>query len=127
MFAAHRFIQGGWVNDGNFADTAVPVAESESADVYVLSIPSFQWLKVNNPSGGARAYGTCHTTGNNQMILVGGFNYTNSIHPRYDTPDPWTQQLAVFDMTALQWKDKYEASADPYVTPERVKLLYANS
>ena len=115
----HRFIHGGQF-------TAL-VAESESADVYVLSLPSFQWLKVGNPSGGTRAYGTCHTTGNNQIVLIGGFDYTYNVHPRFGNPDPWNQQLAVFDMTALQWKDKYEASADPYIAPGPVKSFYNSS
>ena len=61
------------------------------------------------------------------MILVGGYNYTRNLHPRYGDPDPWTQQLAVFDTTALQWKDKYEASADPYTAPDLVKSLYYSS
>ena len=61
------------------------------------------------------------------MILIGGFNYTHNIHPRYGDPDPWTQQLAVFDMTSLQWKDKYEASANPYTAPNLVKSMYNNS
>ena len=61
------------------------------------------------------------------MIFLGGFNYTHSVHPRYGDPDPWTQQLAVFDMTALQWKDRYESSADLYAAPDAVKQLYNDS
>ena len=117
-----RFIQGGFVNRG---DTAVPI--SEAADVYILSLPSFQWFKANSPSGGPRAFLTCHSAGNNQMILVGGYDYTYDLDLDHTYPDPWSQQIAVFDMTALLWKDKYESSADPYASPEIVKQFYNHS
>ena len=114
------------MNGGCSSSNAVPILESDSADVYILSLPSFQWFKAENPSGGARTSHTCHTTGNNQMILIGGFNYTYSLGS-YDgdqNQDPWAQQIAVFDMTALQWKDRYNASAEAYTAPEPVVQYY---
>ena len=107
-----------------------PASLADTADVYILSLPSFQWFKASNPSGGPRAFHSCHTNGNNQMILIGGLDYTYTPHPDarpfYVPPDPWTQQLAVFDMTALEWKTHYEAAAQPYAAPDMIKQLYAN-
>ena len=117
-----RFIQGGFVTTG------ARVPDSEAADVYILSLPSFHWFKVNNPSGGARAFPTCDSDGTNQMIIVGGYDYNYNLDTRLtENPDPWTQQIAVFDMTALQWKERLEASASPYVAPDMVKQFYKNS
>lgn len=33
--------------------------------------------------------------------------------------------IGVFDMTTSQWKDNYDANAEPYVTPEAGKSWYA--
>ena len=104
------------------------VTASEAADVYILSLPSFRWFKASNPSGGPRAYPTCHSDRSNQMIIVGGFDYTyDSILPSIWNEDPWTNGIAVFDMTTLQWKESFEASADPYVSPDMVKQFYNES
>ena len=61
------------------------------------------------------------------MVLVGGFNYTHSVKTDQADPDPWAQQIAVFDMTALQWKDRYDASAEAYTTPEIIVQHYNRS
>ena len=45
----------------------------------------------------------------------------------YGTVDPWPQGLGVFDITDLEWKDRYDASAGPYQTPEMVKQYYASN
>ena len=39
-------------------------------------------------------------------------------------PDPWLQGLGVFDLTAMEWKDRYDPAAAPYVTPDAVKAFY---
>ena len=56
------------------------------------------------------------------MIVIGGFDVANIW-----SPDPWVEGVAVFDMTALLWKEKFEASAEPYVAPEIVKQFYNQS
>ena len=61
------------------------------------------------------------------MILVGGSNYTYSIEAIHADPDPWAQQIAVFDMTALQLKDRYNASAEAYTAPEPIVQYYNRS
>lgn len=38
--------------------------------------------------------------------------------------DPWNQGIAVFDMTALKFKDSYEAQAGPYESPDAIQQYY---
>ena len=40
---------------------------------------------------------------------------------------PWDQGLGVFDLSDLAWKDAFNASAAPYVTPQVVKSYYAHN
>lgn len=39
-------------------------------------------------------------------------------------PDPWQQGLGLFDLTAMEWKARYDADAAPYITPDPVKAFY---
>ena len=39
-------------------------------------------------------------------------------------PDPWLQGLGIFDLTAMEWKEEYDPTAAPYVTPDAVKAHY---
>ena len=45
-------------------------------------------------------------------------------NPYNNLPDPWLQGLAIFDLTAMQWKEEYDPAAAPYVTPDAVKAYY---
>jgi len=52
---------------------------------------------------------------------AGGNDYPGS----WRVPDPWTQGIGVFDIVALEWKDKYDAKALAYETPGVVREWYA--
>lgn len=91
-------------------------------EVYVLSLPAFRWFRANYTSAPPRYAHTCHATKTHQMIMVGGMN------PLYDVSDqpqdPWDQGIAVFDMTALEFKDAYQSQADPYEPPYAIQQYY---
>jgi hypothetical protein len=53
------------------------------------------------------------------MIVIGGT--PPGIYATYYTKDPWPQGLGIFDLTQMEWKDSYDAHAEPYVTPQRIK------
>ena len=103
---------------------------ANSDQVYILSLPAFQWFKAIYPPGFSRALHTCHTTNTNQMIIVGG------VDPRNDTGrtgsgnhgsepvDPWPEGIGIFDMTAWKFKDFYEANTKQYETPDSIKQFY---
>ena len=104
---------------------------AKSDQVYVLSLPAFHWFQANYSSAFPRGGHTCHATKTNQMILIGG---TNPLYSRGylgdgvggEPSDPWEQGIAVFDMTALKFKDSYQAKSDPYEPPDVVLQFYRN-
>ena len=115
-----RFIQGGFFRFASGAD--VP-----DSSVYILSLPAFRWFKVPDPSSEPRGFHTCNAAGNSQLIVIGGFDFSLSEYALMSPPDPWKQQINVFDMSSLQWKDKYESRAEPYHPPEPVTQYYNQS
>jgi hypothetical protein len=90
--------------------------------VYVLSLPAFNWQKASYTPRQSRAWHTCNLIGNRQMVVVGG-KEPFLTHPSQIT-DIWTQGIGIFDLTAMEWKDQYDAGAAPYVTPDVVKAWY---
>ena len=64
------------------------------------------------------------------MIIVGGVDPSNDTRftgwaDNGDEPvDPWPEGIGIFDMTALKFKDIYEANAKQYESPEPIKLFY---
>lgn len=93
--------------------------------VYVLSLPSFNWRKVADPTYG-RTFHSCNVGGNRQMISVGGVVFDRSTSSDAfavigGTADPWDNGFGVFDMVDLEWKSSFDPSADTYVTPGVVK------
>ncbi|CAI0644745.1 unnamed protein product [Colletotrichum noveboracense] len=92
-------------------------------DVYVLSLPSFVFFKANDSQSTRRLEQACVATGR-QMISVGGTDgraWPSSLTDK----DPWPQGIGIFDMMEMRWSDQYNASADPYESPDVVKNWYA--
>lgn len=111
---------------GGVIDNVFGPQTKNSDQVYVLSLPSFQWFRANYKPISPRTGHTCHATASGQMIMIGGED------PRYLGPDfgvldnkapfdPWPQGFGVFDMTALRFKDSYQAKAGAYETPDIIK------
>jgi hypothetical protein len=102
----------------------VPYAEQlQYDDMYILTIPAFQWIKVdmsNQSIPPARAGHTCDIVGR-QLIMIGGFTSTEL---SCDSPGVY-----VFDATTLEWTTGYSATAGgfsknnkdrPYKVPQAV-------
>ncbi|KAL8969878.1 MAG: hypothetical protein Q9183_001787 [Haloplaca sp. 2 TL-2023] len=92
-------------------------------EVHVLSLPAFAWFKADYPARHPRRRHTCHVVGNRQMLSIGGLN-PNRVYNNTIFPDPFKQGLGIFDLTAMQWSDRYDANAEPYVTPQIIKDWY---
>lgn len=85
-------------------------------DIYVLSIPSFTWVKVFVGED-ARWSVTCHFIPPRQMITVGGGGKSSDITSDCD----WEQKsLAVLDLSTIGWGSIYDAEASPYEVPDAV-------
>ncbi len=114
-----RFIHGG---------TAYDTRTDELDQIYILSLPAFHWFRAEYSPTNPRAWHTCHSVGNRQMILIGGLDPTKDSVPDaafLSSPkDPWEQGIGVFDMSTLQWKSSYQASASVYARPEPVWQHY---
>jgi len=99
----------------------------EPDDVYVLTIPGFTWLRVPFPHQTTRVLHNCEVAGGRQLILVGGLapNNDGNADLGWRSPDPWTQNIGVYDMAALKWKDRYDSGAPNYETLGLIKQWYA--
>ena len=103
------YIYGGY--DG-LDDTDAP-----SDDVYVLSIPSFTWIKVYNgtASHGRRSH-KCAQVYPDQMFVVGG---------QSQQTDAYTclggGVIQIFNLNTLQWQTSYDPSVwSAYKVPDIV-------
>lgn len=52
------------------------------------------------------------------MVVVGGLT---ALHYNNLTTDPWGQGLGIFDLTTLEWRSSYDASAEAYQSPNMIK------
>ena len=85
-------------------------------DIYVLSLPSFTWVKVFTGQD-ARWSVTCHFMKPRQMITVGGGGKSSNISSDCD----WEQKsLAVLDLSTIGWGSVYDAAAAEYDVPDDV-------
>ncbi|PWY87422.1 kelch repeat protein [Aspergillus heteromorphus CBS 117.55] len=81
-------------------------------DVYVLSLPSFIWIRVNEGSS-VREKHTCNILGKHTMVVVGGTIPTDS--SEYE-PEPancdsgaFENGIAIFDLRDHTWLTDYNA------------------
>lgn len=118
------FVYSGQAGNGVYDGNSTSMAHNAERDeVYILSLPAFAWFKANYTSVDPRIYHTCHVVGN-QMMSIGGLNPSFASLPgALNDTDPFWEGIKVFDMTALEWTNYYNASAAPY-TPSEVILSY---
>lgn len=118
----------GW--GSNLGSAALPFDE-----IYILTLPAFEWIKVQYSPAHPRHGHTCHTVGNRQMLVIGGVDSlqdsTSSEAPSLDkatftTADQFTQGLAIYDMSTLSWSSSYDPNADIYEQSDLVKNYYAS-
>lgn len=95
-----------------FGGMAATTANSDG-DVYVLSLPSFRWIRVNEGSS-IREKHTCNVLGKHTMLVVGGTIPTDSseYEPKPVNCDTGTFEngLAIFDLNQHTWLTDYNAN-----------------
>ena len=126
---ACRFIYGGGIKSRAAHDNAASFnTSSTDGGVWVLSLPGFVWLKANDTSASQRSDHTCEFAGGRQMISIGGIPTRPPVaqgqYLAMAQPDPFKNNIGVFDMVDLTWKDSYDAKAAPYVRPSAVASWY---
>lgn len=99
----------------------------ELDEVYVLSLPGFVWMKADYTAANPRISHACNVA-QRQMIITGGLNPpSRNMTDLYGSQDVWNHGIGVFYLTAMEWKDSYDANAEPYITPNVVKSWYATN
>ncbi len=104
------YVFGGWGNSYGGSD----------GNVYVLSIPSFRWIRVNE-NGDRRSRHSCNLLGNHTMLVVGGVQpIGEEVMPwdatGCDTSPMFAQGLGMFSLKNHTWATDYDPSegAAPY-------------
>lgn len=120
-----EFCSAGWQNtDGGYeififgGDNKAGQGDPKYRDAYILSLPGFVWFKVPEPPAGARAWHSCVAVGKRQILSIGGVGSSMS------EKDLAPHGLLLFDMTAMKWKDDYDANLGPYERSNLVKSFY---
>ncbi|KAK6077003.1 kelch repeat protein [Seiridium cupressi] len=95
-----------------------PTQNQASDEVWVLSVPSFIWIKVYE--GSLPRFGhTCHRVGGRQMITIGGTNLTN-----YPANCDWEwMSVAILDLTEMAWGSIYDSDKLPYQANHKISTL----
>ena len=111
------FIYGGTI-PGQTKSSTANIRDLDQ--IFVLSLPSFQWYQADYPPVNARFEHSCNVIGQRQMLIVGGASSKVSWDFNGNNTDPWTKGLNIFDMSAMAWSDGYNANAEAYVTSDMV-------
>jgi len=80
-----------------------PAAQFNS-DVWILSIPSFMWMKVSSGNGIGRAGHKCVKPYPDQMLVVGGYAQLTGTTPSC------LDIVTVFNLSSAEWIDSYDPS-----------------
>ena len=80
---------------------------------------------------------TCNAVGGSQIVTIGGVDANSNLTFGFHLPDvestyntsadPFSQGLAIFDMTTLQFVDQYTAGANAYEQSDPIKEFYSQS
>ncbi|OTA94145.1 hypothetical protein M434DRAFT_30317 [Hypoxylon sp. CO27-5] len=98
------FMYGGWN----------PILPQYYDEVWVLSIPSFTWIKVN--AGVSPRFGhTCHLVGNRQMLTSGGLGD----NPPNGCDWKW-RGVAILDLYEVIWGEHFTVDSPPYQVSPRI-------
>ncbi|KAK4127899.1 hypothetical protein N657DRAFT_566669, partial [Parathielavia appendiculata] len=115
-------VYGGW--DGQLGAGATPY---DSA--YVLTLPAFHWAKADYPAAHPRHGLSCNAVGGSQILTIGGVDTAHeagndSYRAGFQTRDPFSKGLAVFDLSTLTWSAAYRAKQSPQPPAPRIQEYY---
>lgn len=99
-------------------------------DMYVLTLPSFQWINVtgNNNSdyalnqgyGIGRSYSYCTSWKQREMIVLGGEVRSGNQVLNLGTCNSSYSTARVLDLSTFEWKDKHDPDPGNYTVPDVV-------
>lgn len=123
------FIHGGHVAGTHEPSEAGSTAQSQQElaldEVFVLTLPGFNWIKANYTPASPRMEHSCNLVGNSQMLVIGGLDPSNTAAIKFQNQtDPNKQGLGIFDLHGMEWSNNYDANAPSYTSPDAVKAWY---
>ena len=99
-------------------------------DMYVLTLPSFQWINVtgNNNSdyalnqgyGIGRSYSYCTSWKEREMIVLGGELRSGTQVLNLGTCNSSYSTMRVLDLSTFEWKDQHDPDPGNYTVPDVV-------
>ncbi|KAG4439465.1 hypothetical protein IFR05_005044 [Cadophora sp. M221] len=95
-------------------------------DVYILSMPSFKWIRWWESSDGGKPHHSlsCNVVGGGQMLIIGG---TFPLTDDCDSPVTWgTHNLDLGKRSGKMWND-YSLNITSYVVPPEVISVVGGS
>ncbi|KAI5837246.1 hypothetical protein DFP73DRAFT_532050 [Morchella snyderi] len=101
-----------------FGGSAIGDKDTDFRDMWILSLPSFKWIKLDasdsSYSASKRAGHSCNLIGNRQMAVIGGA-YGAEAQEQCETAS-----VFLFDMATLAWKDRFDPGEAAYELPEKI-------
>lgn len=97
---------------------------------FVLTLPGFYWVRAHYLPRHPRHGLTCNAVGGGQILAIGGVDSTQkddvngSYAGGFNTPDPFTQGLAIFDLGELAWSSAYSKRRGPHNPPAKIQRYY---
>jgi len=95
-------------------------------DVYILSLPSFTWIKwwEGSPPGKPHHSLTCNVVNSGQMLIIGG---SFPLSDNCDSPPTWgTHNLDLGKQTGKMWND-YHLNITSYAVPSEIVSVVGGS
>ena len=95
-------------------------------DVYILTMPSFRWIRWWESSDGGKPHHSlsCNVVGGGQMLIIGG---TFPLNDECDSPVTWgTHNLDLGKVSGKMWND-YSLNITSYVVPPEVISVVGGS
>lgn len=111
-------IYGGWSATGYYA----------LEDVYVLTMPSFLWIKVSDTGNaeknlaeniGRRGH-FCNTYQDRSMIMLGGAVFNRNSYYNRSSCNPQYPPIKLLDLTTFQWQNQYPLPNTTYSVPPQI-------
>jgi hypothetical protein len=119
----HSYLYGGW--NGVLGASSIAFDE-----IWVLSLPAFEWIQANYTAANPRHAHSCTTFGS-QMLIVGGIDPSQtergySLEVELSSADNFAQGLAVLDLNTLKFSSQFDPRATAYEPIKAISDLYAN-
>ena len=108
------------------------LGERAYSDVFVLSLPSFTWVKIDhmgNPDQAltdgpvGRYLHTCELYGDRQMIVLGGQILFGANVQNNDSCNATRAAIAILDTTTFEWQQNFNPKPAAYAVSNQLQSL----